>query len=46
MTTRTALQVTVIVGWAGVAVEMAHSHPWAVFIIATALLITGLARAP
>ena len=46
MTTRTALQVTVIVCWAGVAVEMAHSHPWAVFIIATALLISSLARIP
>ena len=46
MTTRTALQVTVIVGWAGLVVEMAHLHPWAVFMIATALSIASLARAP
>lgn len=44
MTTRTALQVTVIVGWAGLVVEMTRSNPWAVFIIATALLIACLAR--
>ncbi len=45
MNTRTALQVTVIVGWAGLAVEMAHSHPWTAFIIATALLVACLSRA-
>jgi hypothetical protein len=44
MTTRTALQSTVIVGWAGLVVEMAHSNPWAAFIIATALLIASLSR--
>ena len=44
MTTRTALQVTVIVGWAGVVVEMAHANPWAVFLIATAFVIASLAR--
>lgn len=46
MNTRIALQVTVIVGWTGLVVEMTRSDPWAVFIISTALLIACLARAP
>lgn len=39
MTTRIALRMLVILGWAGLVVELANSNPWAVTIAGTVALI-------
>lgn len=39
MTTRIVLQMLVILGWAGLVVELANSNPWAITIATTVALI-------
>ncbi len=44
MNLRTALQVTVILGWAGLVVELTRMNPGIISIIAAALLFGWFAR--
>jgi len=44
MNLHTALRVTVILGWAGLVVEMARTNPWVVTITSAALLLGWFSR--
>lgn len=45
MNLRTALRVTVILGWAGLVTEMARVHPWVIALIAVTWWLGRFTRA-
>ena len=44
MNLRTALQVTVILGWAGLVAELARTNPWVIALIAVPLWLVWFNR--